>query len=288
MRKEIGKGPEPDLQDPNQVLVTGNDEDSAYNRLFRDLTIVLGLLAILTALLGLIGMYFGITLISSVYAGYRTMAMSAVLIWTIIGFVLVIHAAKPLRGTAALVARLVLAAIIIVEAIELPLNILGTHSLFELWLTEAGRTIIGPSSAPMSPVASVFIILAALSLFFILQDSGGIRKNALIADAAGITGLCIAVVSFTFVLSYAIRRSPPVRDPVYPDCSDVRPCCLLYRGGTDDNRRACGGSPEIPDRKFHTGPASPPFCTPRGGNNPRPAGPVLHADFLLILSMMQS
>jgi PAS domain S-box-containing protein len=203
MRKGIGKGPEPGLQDPNQVTATGNEEDPLYNRLFQDLTVVLGLLAVLTALLGLIGMRFDIILISSVYPGYRTMALSAVLIWTIIGSVLIIHAAKPLQGLAALVVRLLLTAIIIAEAIELPLNILGTHSLFELWLTEAGKTIIGPSSAPMSPVATVFIILAALSLFFLLQDPGGIRKGSRVTDAAGITGLVIAVVSFTFVLSYA-------------------------------------------------------------------------------------
>jgi PAS domain S-box-containing protein len=202
MRNGISKGPEHSLQDPNQVSATGDDEHPAYNRLFRDLTVVLGLLAVLTAMLGFLGMYFGITLISSVYAGYRTIALSAVLIWTIIGSVLVIHAAKPLSGTAALAARLVLAAIIIVEAIELPLEILGTHSLFELWLTEAGRTIISPSSAPMSPVATIFIILAALSLFFLLQDPGGIRKGSRVADAAGITGLVISVASFTFVISY--------------------------------------------------------------------------------------
>jgi PAS domain S-box-containing protein len=203
MKKGSGKEPDTALQDPLQVTASGNDEDSAYHRLFRDLTIVLGLLAILTALLGLIGMHFGITLISSVYAGYRTIALSPALIWMVMGSVLVIHAARPLRGTAALFAKLVLAAIIIVEMIELPLNILGTHSIIELWLTEIGKTIISPSSAPMSPVASVFIILAALSLFFLLQGTGEIRKSTRIADAAGITGLSIVVVSFTFVLSYA-------------------------------------------------------------------------------------
>jgi PAS domain S-box-containing protein len=203
MNKGSGKEPETAPKDPDRGTVAGNDQNSVYAGLFRDLTMVLGLLAVLTALLGFIGMRFDITLISTVYPGYRTMALSAVLIWTIIGFVLIIHAAKPLPGMAALVVRLILAAIIIVEAIELPLNILGTHSLFELWLTEAGKTIIGPSSAPMSPVATVFIILAALSLFFLLQDPQGTRKVGRVADAAGITGLVIAVVSFTFVLSYA-------------------------------------------------------------------------------------
>ena len=196
-----GKKPETELPDSDRNPAPGSDDDS-YRVLFRDLTIVLGFLAILTALLGITGMHFGITLISSVYAGYRTMAVSAALIWIIIGSVMAIHAAKPLQGTAVLIAKLLLAAIIIVEAIELPLNFLGTHSLIELWLTETGRIIISPSSAPMSPVASVFIILAALSLFFVLQDSGGIRKNSRVADAAGITGLGISVVSFTFVLSY--------------------------------------------------------------------------------------
>lgn len=191
------------MQDPKQVTLTVGDESPVYNNWFREVTIVLGSLAILTVLLGLIGIRFGITLLSSVYPGYRMIAMSAALIWMILGAVLVIHATKPLNGAAALVTRLVLAVLIIVQAIELPLNILGTHSLIELWLTETGKIIIGPSSSPISPVAAIFMMIVEVSLFFILQDSPGIRKNNRIADAAGVTGLCIVIVSFTFVLSYA-------------------------------------------------------------------------------------
>jgi PAS domain S-box-containing protein len=203
MKKESGKEPETDLKTFPHVPVQNNDDRSECTRLSRNLTIVFGLLAILTALLGLIGMRFGIILISSVYPGYRTIALSAALIWMVTGSILVMNATRLLRGTAVLAAKLLLAVIVIAEMIELPLNFLGTHSSFELWLIETGKTILGPSSAPMSPVASVLIILSALSLFFIVQDPGGIRKNRRIADAAGITGLGIAVVSFTFVLSYA-------------------------------------------------------------------------------------
>jgi PAS domain S-box-containing protein len=202
MNKEHVNEPETTLNDPNQGTAAGNDNDSVNNRLIRHLTIALGLLAVLSALLGLIGMRFGVILISSIYAGYRTIALSAALIWIVTGLIMVICAARPLRGMAALSVKLVLAAIIIAETIELPLNILGAHSVIELWLTETGKTIIGPSSAPISPVASVLIILSALALFFLLQYPGGIRKNSRIADAAGIAGLAIAVISFTFVLSY--------------------------------------------------------------------------------------
>jgi PAS domain S-box-containing protein len=203
MNKGSGKEPETDLRTFPLVPAQNNDNGSECTRLTRSLTILFGLLAILSALLGLIGIRLGIILISSVYPGYRTIALSAALIWMVTGSILVMNAVKPLRGTAALVAKLVLAGIVIAEMIELPLNILGTHSGFEMWLTETGKTILGPTSAPMSPVASVFIILAALSLFFIVKDPDRIRKQSRVADAAGIAGLGIAVVSFTFVLSYA-------------------------------------------------------------------------------------
>jgi hypothetical protein len=202
MKKGSSKEPGTDLRDSHQHVVPGNGKRSVFSGFFRDLTLIFGLLIVLSAFLGLIGILFDITLISTVYPGYKTIAFSAALIWIVIGSILAVHAVRPMRGMATLVAKLVLAAIVVAEAIELPFNIVGSHSLIEIWLTGAGRAILGPSSSPMSPVASVLIILTSVSLFFIVRETGQSRKNDRVPDAVGITGVVITVIGFTFVLSY--------------------------------------------------------------------------------------
>ncbi len=166
------------------------------------MAIVFGLLCVLCAILGLAGMYFGITLLSSVYPGYKTIALSAALIWIILGLVLAVSAARPLVGMTAIIVNGVLAIIAFIEGFELVLAISGGHSAFETWMTGIGRDLLGPSSSPMSPVASFFIVLCAVALFLIVGNHRCSRTDRLIQDGVGITGLVVAVVSFTFILSY--------------------------------------------------------------------------------------
>jgi PAS domain S-box-containing protein len=203
-------GPGPDCyvvrEDPKSPQgnpdTSGNDPDPFHTRLFRNLSILFGLLAVLSALLGLIGMHFGITLISSVYPGYRTIALSAALIWMLLGAILTINAARPFRGIPALAAKIVLAVIAIFEAIELLFSLTGVHTGIETWLTSSGTTLLGPSSTPISPVASVLLLLSAVSLFFVIEHPGGSLLNPTVRDGIGITGLVATVASFTFILSY--------------------------------------------------------------------------------------
>jgi PAS domain S-box-containing protein len=180
----------------------GTDASSPQPDLFRDLTVVFGLLAVLSAILGLAGMHFGITILSSVYPGYRTIALSAALIWIVTGSLLSLNSLRPLRGAAAKAAMLVLGAIILLEAFELPLNIFGGHSAIEDFLTGIGALFLGPSSSPISPVASALIIGAAVSLFLIVRDPGKSPQNRSLRDAVGICGSIMGITSFTFVLSY--------------------------------------------------------------------------------------
>ncbi|MEN6610083.1 MAG: PAS domain S-box protein, partial [Methanoregulaceae archaeon] len=191
-----------DLPYSYQEAEPGSDTDSPDKRLSRNLTVAFGLLAVLSAVVGLIGVRSGITIISTVYLGYKTIALSAALIWILTGLVLAVHAIRPLREIPAFVVKLILAAIVIFEAIELPLNILGSHSPVEFWLTEAGRSTLDPSSSATSPIASVLIILTSISLFFLIRKNGMSGKKYRIPDAVGVTGMLVSLAGFTFVLSY--------------------------------------------------------------------------------------
>jgi len=202
MTKERGKKPETALGDPDRGPTPGNDSDPAYNRVFRRLAVIPGLLAVLSAILGFSSIRFNITILSSVYPGYKTIALSAALAWILLGSILAISAARPLRGTAALAAKIILAAIVVIEAVELPLNILGGHSAPEAWMTALGEALVGPASSPISPVASGLIILVAFPLFFLVRDPGQSQDNTRIADIAGILGSVTALAGFTVVLSY--------------------------------------------------------------------------------------
>ena len=172
-------------------------------RPLRNLTVVLGLLAILAALLGLVGMRFGITLLASVYPGYKTIALSAALFWIVTGSILFLTTRTPLRKLTSGIVSAVLAAIILIEVLELPFSILGSHSGIETLFLEIGTPLFGPSSSPISPVASILIILAAICLIILTQDAGRFMQDRRIRDLVGAAGTVVAITGFTFVLSYA-------------------------------------------------------------------------------------
>lgn len=152
--------------------------------------------------LGLIGLATGITVFTSVLPEYKSIAISAALIWLFLGLVLASHAVRPLTGRPALAVRTVLAGIAILEAIELAFSLMGSHSVVETFLFQIWSTLFGHPTTLISPVASALIILASLALFSLLAPAGMRKQDQRIQDAAGFTGLAIALVAFTFVLSY--------------------------------------------------------------------------------------
>jgi PAS domain S-box-containing protein len=170
--------------------------------IFPTLAIVFGFLCVLCAILGLAGMRLGIILLSSVYPGYKTIAPSAALIWIVLGLVLVVSAVRPLKGMTAIILKSVLAVIAVIEGFELVLAIFGGHSAFETWMTGIGRDLLGPSSSPISPIASFFIGLSAVALFLTVGGYSGSKSKTRIRNSIGIAGLVIVILSFTFILSY--------------------------------------------------------------------------------------
>jgi PAS domain S-box-containing protein len=168
----------------------------------KHLTIAFGLLAILTALLGLIGLYFRITLLSSIFPGYKTIAFSATLIWIFFGSVLVINAVHPFQKRFSFVVSAILAVTGIVTAIEIPFNFLGDHFIVETWAIRAGTVLFGSSSSPISPIAAILIVSAAAALFCLVNYPIRGLKNNRIKDAVAVTAIFISLIALTFIISY--------------------------------------------------------------------------------------
>ena len=170
--------------------------------LFRRLAIVFGLLAAVTGVLGIFTAHFGITFVSSLNQSYKTLSLSAALIWIFLGSVLAYQAAKPLQRISGLVVQVILFLIAAVETIEFVFTIQGSHFFIETLLVGIGTSIIGPTSSPISPAAAGLAVLAAIALVVIIRDSGLPAKSTRIPDTISIVSLAISLVSFTFILSY--------------------------------------------------------------------------------------
>jgi len=166
------------------------------------LTFAFGLLAALIGVLGIVTAHFDITLVSSLNQNYRTMALSAALTWIFLGSVLAYQVVKPFHRITRLVIQTLLFLIAFVEAIEFVLNIQGSHFFIETLLVSLGSTIIGPSSAPISPAAAGLIVLTAIALISLIWVSDAQTKSVHIPDIISIIGIVDCIVSFTFIQSY--------------------------------------------------------------------------------------
>ena len=167
------------------------------------LTLAFCFIAILTAALGILISHLNIPFSESVNQNSRTIAFSAALIWIFFCSFLAYQTIKPMSRLTSLVTQSVIVLIAAVEATEFSLSIQGNHFFVETLFVSAGTIVIGPSSSPISPVASLLAIIVALALIQLIRNPTISGNSARIADAISILGLIVSVISFTFVLSYA-------------------------------------------------------------------------------------
>ena len=156
------------------------------------------------AILGILTAWAGITPTTILTAGTnnRIIALSATLIWIFLGGVLAYRSLRPLHRIAGLVVQVVLALIVAFAAIEFILSVGGSHLFVETLLVEWGKTILGPASNPISPVAAGLAVPAAFALLLAIREPGAGQKSSWAPDAVCLLGGLISIVSFTFVISY--------------------------------------------------------------------------------------
>ena len=113
--------------------------------LFRRMTIVFGLIAAGIAIGGILAAFFGIALARGASPEYRTIALSAALIWTLLGTILTYQAIKIPGRIAGAAIQAILVIVTVSAAIEFLFSIQGNHFFIENYFVRLGAVILGPS-----------------------------------------------------------------------------------------------------------------------------------------------
>ena len=134
------------------------------------------------------------------------MALSAALIWIFFGVILVYSSTKPVGRISLVLLRTVLVIIACMQFIEIILNPIGEHFIVESWFITIGSVLFGSMSSPISPMASVLIIIAAVGLFFCVDPAFLSSQHRKARECSVVAGIIITLAGFTLVLSYIYRN----------------------------------------------------------------------------------
>lgn len=184
------------------AVPTGKTGDLDGSLVFQKATILFGAGATGIGLLGLMGLAFNIPVFRSFFPGYQTMAFSTAVLCILFGTILASQAIRLFQGKPRVFVQLIVAAIAVIEALEFPLNVMGNHFIIETLMVRIGNAIAGQPTSPISPGTLVLVILSAIGFFILLGTSDSSERQHRVQDAISITGLAIALVSLTFLISY--------------------------------------------------------------------------------------
>jgi PAS domain S-box-containing protein len=190
------------ITEENNGLSLGKGSALSRDPVYPALGVTCGLAAALMGILGLVGLVFGIQVLTSVFPGLKPIALSASLAWIILGFVLAARALRPWDGVMQRAASAVVLLIAVVCALELPLNLAGTHFMAETFLIRTGDVIFPVPSTPISPLAVILILLSFGALFLMLVSSRFPARERVVLNAVGLLGSVVTLVSFTILLSH--------------------------------------------------------------------------------------
>ncbi len=177
------------------VLFTGHP-------VLRKCAILSGAGTVLIGILGIIGLYLNLTVLRSIYPGYQPMAFSAAVLSILFGAVLVSHTLRPFTGRMRVFIQLVVAAVAVTGALELPLNVQGRHFIVETVMVQAGNALAGQLTTPISPGALCIVIAVSIGFFLLLIKPTPSKERQRELDAICLAGLAVVLVSFTFLMSY--------------------------------------------------------------------------------------
>ncbi|WP_292370493.1 PAS domain S-box protein [Methanoregula sp. UBA64] len=182
-------------------MVPGTSPDGGRHSGFPG-AVYFGAAAALVSLAGLLGIFWGITVLASIYPGYRSIAFSAALFWIVLGILIAIQGVRPFRGPVRSGAAVLCAGIAVLEIPEVLLGINGGHFIAESVMVRAGDAVLMHPTIPISPAASVLLALSAIGLILVIYARDMKEKKAIAGTIAGLTGLCVTLAALTFVLGY--------------------------------------------------------------------------------------
>src|SRR5208337_2206497 len=112
------------------------------------------------------------------------------------------HTLRPFTGRMRVFIQLVVAAIAVTGALELPLNVQGRHFIVETAMVQAGNALAGQPTTPISPGALCIVIAVSIGFFLLLIKPTPSKERQRELDAICLAGLAVVLVSFTFLMSY--------------------------------------------------------------------------------------
>jgi signal transduction histidine kinase len=199
-----GKDPRKDQPEP---------ADPIYSRL----SLAFGVLTAIIGTLSLVGDHSRVIPFGSLFFSYFSIAVSTALIWTFFGAVLAYLAVWPHPGRNRYIIIAGIAIISIVEALEIPLNIMGEPFIDSPLILPVSSAAMQPETAPYFPVAPLLIIIAAVALLLLVKADGGTTpEQQRTRDLPGIAGGFIAVVSLLFILGYFYQMPFLIGTPFIP------------------------------------------------------------------------
>jgi PAS domain S-box-containing protein len=176
---------------------------------------------------GIFGLLLPVPALAGAVFGYKPVSFSAASAWVLLGLIIAVMALRPDTRRAPLTG--ILGVIILVQAIEFPLNILGDHSPAEHLLIAVSSSLTAVPTTPISPVASALILPAGIGLLLLLcapELSAGYPR---IRDLPGILGLGVSFISFIVLLSYLYGAPLSYSSPFIP-VSALSVSALMFTG----------------------------------------------------------
>jgi len=161
-----------------------------------------GVITLVAAIAGLLGIAWGNVTLASLAPGYKTISLFAAAVWIVLGGILCLHALRPLTGTSRTIAAAACAAVALSCAMEFPVNLLGRHSAVAEATVYAGNLLTGYPTTYISPLAAVLCIPLAIAVFALLYAADDRKEHTTVLSAVGLTGTVAFIVGFTVLLSY--------------------------------------------------------------------------------------
>ena len=195
---------------------TGERPGRTGEDLIRMLAWVSGLFALLASLTGILGNITGIVAVSSVCVGCKTLALSAALVWIFFGAVLIFVPHRPITAASRKIIRFIVVLIALMEAADIISVLTGSRSIIENWFVSAGTILFDLRSAPISPVTSALIIIAAIGIFSWTDPGFFCPRRRHVREIAVIAGGIVMLSGFTLTLSYLFGTPLLFAAPVVP------------------------------------------------------------------------
>ena len=173
-----------------------------------------GAMAALIGIAGLIGWYFTLPVLKSIVPGYKPIAISAAIVFILLGEVQFFAARAPLRREVSISLLIVALLITLFGLLEIVQLATGMNVTIEDAILKYYPTLYADPDVHISPVAGIFVFLLGLGQSLYLYQWVIGRPMHVLVNGAGLLGSLVILGSSMFLLSY-LYRTPFFYNTIY-------------------------------------------------------------------------